>query len=202
MHDYFADDPRSNRERMLDGDWYINDDPTVLDDARRGRRLLDRYNSAFQQGDPNANDILRELVGSLGEDVEVRAPFHIDYGYQIFIGDRTFINCNVVALDVAPIHIGADCQIAPGVQFLTPYHPLDPTSRRDKVEAARPITIEDNVWLGANVLVCPGVTIGENTVVGTGAVVTRDLPPNVLAMGAPARVVKELEDLGGKLPPQ
>ncbi|MGC5164705.1 sugar O-acetyltransferase [Rhodococcus sp. DT1] len=132
------------------------------------------------------------LVGSLGEGAEVRAPLYVDYGYNITIGPRTFVNFGAVMLDVARISIGADVQIGPNVQLLTPTHPLDAELRRAKWEAAEPITIGDNVWLGGGVIVCPGVTIGENTVVGAGAVVTRDLPPNVVAAGVPARVVRQV----------
>jgi maltose O-acetyltransferase len=102
------------------------------------------------------------------------------------------VNFNFVALDVAKITIGEDVQIGPGVQLLTPTHPLEAEPRRKKYEAAKPITIGNNVWLGGGVIVCPGVTIGDNTVVGAGAVVTKDLPANVLAVGNPARVVRQL----------
>lgn len=94
---------------------------------------------------------------------------------------------------MATITIGEDCQIGPNVQLLTPTHPIDPRSRRDKLEAAEPITIEDNVWLGGGVIVCPGVTIGKNSVVGAGAVVTKDIPDNVVAVGNPARVIRTIE---------
>jgi maltose O-acetyltransferase len=116
----------------------------------------------------------------------------MDYGYQTTIGPRTFINFNAVIADVGRVTIGADVQIGPNVQLLTPTHPLDPEIRRSGLEAAEPITIEDNVWLGGGVIVLPGVTIGHDTVVGAGAVVTRDLPPGVLAVGNPARVVRSL----------
>ena len=117
----------------------------------------------------------------------------VDYGENITIGPRTFVNYHLTALDVAVITIGADCQIGPNVQLLTPTHPVEPGPRRDRLEAARPITIGDNVWLGGGVIVLPGVTIGANTVVGAGAVVTRDLPANVVAVGNPARVVRRLD---------
>ena len=107
-------------------------------------------------------------------------------------GARSFVNFGLVALDVTSITIGDDVQIGPNVQLLTPTHPIDPEERRSKVEAAKPITIGDNVWLGGGVIVCPGVTIGANTVVGAGAVVVRDLPANVVAVGNPARVVRNL----------
>ena len=118
---------------------------------------------------------------------------YVDYGSSITIGAGTFVNYGLTALDVAPITIGADCQIGPNVQLLTPTHPVEPQPRRDKLEAAKPITIGDNVWLGGGVIVCPGVTIGDNTVVGAGAVVTRDLPANVVAGGNPARVIRQLQ---------
>lgn len=136
--------------------------------------------------------ILAELLGELGEDAFVKPPLFVDYGEHITIGPRTFINYNLTALDVAPIRIGADCQIGPNVQLLTPIHPVEPQPRKDRWEAAKPITIGDNVWLGGGVIVLPGVTIGANTVVGAGAVVTKALPANVLAIGNPARVIREL----------
>ena len=116
----------------------------------------------------------------------------MDLGYQTSIGGRTFINAGAVILDVARVAIGEACQIGPNVQILTPTHPLDPDPRRDGWEAAEPITIGDNVWLGGGVIVCPGVTIGTDTVVGAGAVVTKDLPDRVLAVGNPARVIRQL----------
>jgi maltose O-acetyltransferase len=106
------------------------------------------------------------------------------------VGTRTFINFGLMALDVAPITIGDDVQIGPNVQLLTPTHPMDPDLRRAKWEAAEPITLADNVWLGGGVIVLPGVTVGANTVVGAGAVVTRDLPGDVVAVGNPARIIR------------
>ncbi|OLF06134.1 maltose acetyltransferase [Actinophytocola xinjiangensis] len=171
---------------MLAGELYLAEDPELVADARRAARLSERYNAT---GD---RDVLAELIGDLGEDVAIRRPFQVDYGYQISIGPRTFVNWGGIFADVAKITIGADVQIGPNVQLLTPTHPLDPETRRAKWEAGEPITLGDNVWLGGGVIVLPGVTIGENTVVGAGAVVTKDLPPNVVAVGNPARVIKQL----------
>jgi len=190
--DYFADDPRTNRERMLAGDLYIADDPESARRAQRALQLADAYHRAAIADMAAARPILAELLGSLGEDAFVKPPLFVDYGEQISIGPRTFINYNLTALDVAPITIGADCQIGPNVQLLTPTHPIEPQPRRDKLEAAKPITLGDNVWLGGGVIVCPGVTIGDNSIIGAGAVVTRDVPPNVIAAGNPARVLREL----------
>ncbi|MFI9487756.1 sugar O-acetyltransferase [Promicromonospora sp. NPDC052451] len=191
-HDYFAGDPRTNHERMVAGDLYIADDPEIERRARRAVALADAYHRAVVADDAGARGLLAELLGTLGEEAFVKPPLFVDYGENIHIGPRTFANYNLTALDVAPITIGADCQIGPGVQLLTPTHPVEPGPRRDKLEAALPITIGDNVWLGGGVVVCPGVSIGDNTVVGAGAVVTRDLPANVVAVGNPARVVREI----------
>lgn len=155
-------------------------------------RLLDRYNRTSIDEAQERRAILSDLLGAVGDGAEIRPPFYCDYGSQIRIGARTFVNFNLVALDVADITIGDDVQIGPSVQLLTPTHPIEPEPRRAKVEAAKPITIGNNVWLGGGVIVCPGVRIGENTVVGAGAVVTRDLPAGVVAVGNPARVIRSV----------
>jgi len=190
--DYFAHDPRTNRQRMLAGDLYIADDPESQARHRRAVRLSDEYHRAFVAEGPEAQNLLDELIGNLGEGAFVRPPLFVDYGEHITIGARSFVNCNLTALDVAPITIGADCQLGPSVELLTPIHPIEPQPRRDKLEGAKPITLGDNVWLGGGVIVCPGVSIGDNSVVGAGSVVTRDIPPNVVAVGNPARVIRSL----------
>ncbi|MFJ2929481.1 sugar O-acetyltransferase [Streptomyces massasporeus] len=190
--DHFADDPRTNLERMLAGDLYIADDPEIARRQQRAMRLAARYLAAYTEDAESARPMLRELLGAVGEGVDLRPPVYVDYGSNISIGARTFVNYNLTALDVARITIGEDCQIGPNVQLLTPTHPVEPEPRRDKLEAARPIVIGDNVWLGGGVIVCPGVTIGDNAVVGAGAVVTRDVPADVVAVGNPARPVRNL----------
>ncbi|HVJ89417.1 MAG TPA: sugar O-acetyltransferase [Labilithrix sp.] len=182
----------SERERMLRGEPYRASDPELARLRRRAMRLTERYNHTSIDAEEERRGILLDLLGSVGDDVEIRPPFCCDYGSQIYIGARTFVNFNLVALDVVKIIIGEDVQIGPNVQLLTPTHPTAPEPRRAKIEAAEPITIGDNVWLGGGVIVCPGVRIGENTVVGAGAVVTRDLPPNVVAIGNPARVIRPI----------
>jgi len=185
-------DGRSQRERMLAGELYIADDPELAADSRHAAKLTALFNTS-DPSDPQARlAVLRELVGSLGEGAEIRPPLRCDYGYQIYIGARSFINYGAVFLDVARITIGEDVQVGPNVQFLTATHPVEAAARRAKWESAKPITIADNVWLGGGVIVLPGVSIQENTVVGAGAVVTRDLPANVVAVGNPARVIRPL----------
>lgn len=185
-------DDRTMHERMLAGEPYIADDPVIAEESRRAQRLTHEINTA----DPNDHDLRRalltDLLGGFGEDSEVRPPFRCDYGYQTTIGARTFANWGLVSLDVATVTIGDDVQIGPGVQLLTATHPIDPGPRRDKWEAAEPIVIGDNVWLGGGVIVCPGVTIGADTVVGAGSVVVQDLPSGVVAVGSPARVIRKV----------
>jgi maltose O-acetyltransferase len=188
-----ADDGRSQRERMLAGDLYIANDPELAAEALRAAELTKAFNDSSPADPVERRRILIELLGSLGEGTEIRPPFHCDYGYHTRVGAGTFVNFGLVALDVAPIHIGDDVQIGPYVQLLTATHPLEPEPRRAKWESAEPIVIADNAWLGGGVIVCPGVTIGADTVVGAGAVVTGDLPARVLAAGVPARVVRQLE---------
>jgi maltose O-acetyltransferase len=185
-------DTRSQRERMLAGDLYFADDPELAQETQRAAELTKAFNDSSPSDPAARRGILLELLGSLGEGTEIRPPFYCDYGLHTHIGAGTFVNFGLVALDVAPIHIGDDVQIGPYVQLLTPTHPLEPESRRAKWESAEPIAIGDNVWLGGGVIVCPGVTIGADTVVGAGAVVTNDLPAGVLAVGTPARFVRSL----------
>jgi maltose O-acetyltransferase len=181
------------RERMLAGELYIADDPELARDGARAMALSHRINTMDPTDGAARRELLTELLGAFGTDSEIRPPFHCDYGYQTFVGARTFVNFGLVCLDVATVAIGDDVQIGPNVQLLTPTHPTAAGPRREKWEAALPITVGDNVWLGGGVIVLPGVTIGANTVVGAGAVVTRDLPANVVAVGNPARIVRQVE---------
>ena len=181
------------RERMLAGELYIADDPELAREATRAMTLSHRINTTDPTDGAALRALFTELLGAFGTGSEIRPPFRCDYGYQTFVGARTFVNFGLVCLDVATVTIGDDVQIGPNVQLLTPTHPTAAGPRRDKWEAALPITIGDNVWLGGGVIVLPGVTIGANTVVGAGAVVTRDLPADVVAVGNPARIVRPVE---------
>lgn len=185
-------DGRTQRERMLAGKLYIADDPELARDNLRAMALMERFNGS-PAGDPNARKrLLDDLLGALGDGSEIRPPLYCDYGYQLHIGARTFVNFGLMALDVARIMIGDDVQIGPNVQLLTPTHPADAKLRRAKWEAAEPITVGDNAWIGGGAIILPGVTVGENAIVGAGAVVTKDVPPNTVAVGNPARVVRSL----------
>jgi maltose O-acetyltransferase len=180
------------RERMLAGELYIADDPDLARDSARAQRLTHQINTMDPADHQRRWELLAELLGAFGEGSDIRPPLQCDYGYQTFVGARCFANWGLISLDVATVTIGDDVQLGPNVQLLTATHPLEPGPRRDRWEAAEPIVIGDNVWLGGGVIVCPGVRIGADTVVGAGGVVARDLPAGVVAVGSPARVVRAL----------
>lgn len=191
--DYFAGDDRTHYERMVARDLYIADDPRIEQESRRAIELAADYGTAYLEDTNAAGAVLQELIGDLGEGVHIRPPLYVDYGHNLTIGEGTFINFGLTALDVAPITIGRNCQIATHVQLLTAWHPVEPGPRRDGLEAASPITIGDNVWIGSGAIVLPGVSIGNNSVIGAGAVVTKDVPAGVVAVGNPARIIKSLD---------
>jgi maltose O-acetyltransferase len=183
------------KQRMLAGELYLANDPELVAERARAAALLEQYNATRDGEGDERTRLLRDLLGELGDDVVVKPTFRCDYGYNLSVGEGTFVNYGCVMLDVVPIRIGAACQLASGVQLLAATHPVDPEARRLGWEYGRPITIGDNVWLGGGgVIVCPGVAIGVDTVVGAGAIVTRDLPAGVVAVGNPARVQREIEE--------
>jgi maltose O-acetyltransferase len=178
------------KDRMLAGQEYIPNDPDLMTDGRRAAELTARYNAELDRG--RRRELMTELLGSFGPNSTIRSDFRCDYGYNVHIGANVFVNWGGVFLDVGRITLGDFVQLGPNVQLLTATHPLGTGRRREGWEGSGPITISDDVWLGGGVIVLPRVTIGAGTVVGAGAVLTRDLPPGVLAVGNPARVVREL----------
>lgn len=178
---------------MLRGALYRPDDPDLV----AGRSACQRLVTAFNATGPDETDarggLLAELLGSFGENSQILPRFCCDYGTNITIGANCFINYDAVFLDCAPITIGNDVQIGPRAQLLTALHPVDDIdARRGGWESAAAITVGNDVWLAAGVIVCPGVSIGSGTVVGAGSVVTRDVPAGVLAAGNPCRVLRPL----------
>ena len=181
------------KRRMLAGELYRANDPELQAELGRCASLVQRYNKTTWPDQPDERrQLLSELLGGLGHDTVIRPPVYFDYGSQTTIGARTFINFGAVILDVGRVSIGDDVQMGPNVQILTATHPLDAATRRAGWESQKPIRIAHGVWLGGGVIVCPGVSIGENAVIGAGAVVTRDIPPNVFGAGNPCRVIREL----------
>jgi maltose O-acetyltransferase len=180
----------SEKEKMLAGELYRADDPELLAERRHCQALLRAYN---QEVDEQARSVLLgELLGRVGDGATIQSPLTCDYGYNIAVGASTFINYGAIILDVVPVVIGDHVQIGTGVQILAADHPRDPQMRRTGVESGSPIMIEDNVWIGSGAIVCPGVTIGSNSVIGAGSVVTRVIPPDVVAAGNPSRVIRSL----------
>ena len=180
------------KDRMLRGELYNGADDEMVADFARAQDLLARYNATAHAEQAVRDAILAELLGSMGDGVVIRPPFRCEYGTPVSVGAGTFMNYDCVMLDVAAITIGAACQVATRVQFLTATHPIDPEPRRLGWESGEPIVVGDNVWLGGGAILCPGVTIGDDTVVGAGAVVTRDLPAGVIAVRTPARILREI----------
>jgi maltose O-acetyltransferase len=178
------------KDRMLAGQEYMVNDPDLIADGRRAAELTARFNAEPDSG--RRRELLTELFGSVGPNVSVRPDIRCDYGYNVHVGANVFVNWGAVLLDVGRITIGDFVQFGPNVQLLTATHPLDAGRRREGWEGSAPITIGDDVWLGGGVIVLPGVTVGARTVVGAGAVVPKDLPEGVLAVGNPARVVREI----------
>lgn len=182
----------SERERMLRGDPYLATDPELVAGRTRARVLWQRYNASSPEDPAGRDRLLRELLGAVGEGVQVEPPFYCDYGTQVRLEDGVFVNMNCVFLDPAPITIGAQAFLGPGVQLLTSTHPLRAAERVAGPESALPVRIGRRVWIGGGAIVCPGVTIGDDTTIGAGSVVVRDVPAGVLAVGNPCRVVRTL----------
>ncbi|KQN79921.1 maltose acetyltransferase [Sphingomonas sp. Leaf67] len=178
----------SNKQQMIAGDLYDAGDPELVADCATAGRWMERYNATLAMDPAERLAILRDGLGSVGDGVNIRPPFHIDYGYNITLGDGVFLNFGCVILDVCAVTIGAKTQIGPGVQILTADHPRDPAVRAQMLEFGRPITIGANVWIGGGALLLPGITVGEDAIIGAGSVVTRDVPAGATVAGNPARV--------------
>ena len=178
---------------MLAGELYRASDSELQTMTRRARRLSRTYNYETTEEAPERRvEILRELFGAVGEHIEIEPPFFCDYGSHTYIGDKFYMNSGGVVLDCAEVRIGESVFCGPRVQILTAMHPLNGAERSAGAEFAKPVTIGSHVWIGAGSIICPGVTIGDGTTIGAGSVVTRDIPANVLAVGNPCRVLREI----------
>ncbi len=173
---------RSERDKMIAGDLYHAEDPELVALRERGRLAMARYNAG------NEPSVLREIFAHLGEDATPRAPFFFEYGFNISIGRRSFLNFNCVLLDVTPITIGENSQIGPAVQIYAADHPRDPSVRRLGLENGRPVTIGSNVWIGGGAILLPGITVGDDAIIGAGSIVTRSVPAGATVVGNPARL--------------
>lgn len=138
--------------------------------------------------------VIRELLGSMGETINILPGFHCDNGKNIHVGEDFLANYNVTILDIAPVHIGDHCMIGPNTLITTVGHPISPKGRRQKLAFGKAVTIGDDVWIGGNVTILPGVTIGNNVIVAAGAVVTKDVPDNCVVAGIPAKIIRQIEN--------
>ena len=179
----------SERDKMVRGEPHNAGDPELMDARIRARELTQRLDAHDPTDTDGERVLLLELLGALGTNSTIVPPFRCDYGSNIHIGDRVFVNVGCVFLDGAPITIADDVQIGPLVQLLTADHPRDPAERAAGLEFSRAISIGPRTWLGGGVIVLPGVQIGADVTVGAGSVVTRSLPDGVTAVGNPCRVI-------------
>lgn len=187
------DDPRSEYDKLLAGDWYRYRLSAELGAITAAGHEASRRIAELYREDPESGlALLRETLGGFGEGADFRPPFYVEYGAHLSVGERSFINTGFMVIGGGRVTIGADVLVGPEARFYTSNHPTEPELRRQGWERALPITVQDNVWFGGSVVVCPGVTIGANSVIGAGSVVTRDIPAGVFAAGSPARVIREL----------
>lgn len=181
----------TEREKRDRGQWYdANNDSELLAERLRARELVYDFNHTRPGDDARQRDLLERLLGHVGENATILAPLSVDCGYLVSIGDGSFVNYGAYFMDGAPIRVGSNVFIGPSCGFYTAQHPLIPAERNLGLERALPITIEDDCWLGGDVKVLAGVTIGRGSTIGAGSVVTRDVPPGVVAAGNPCRVLR------------
>lgn len=178
---------RTQKQHMLAGELYTAADAEIQSDQAAARAWMERYNGAVGLSPAQRHGLLVERLRAVGRDVAIRPPFFCDYGTNLSVGDGVFMNFNCVVLDVVEVVIGDGTQIGPGVQILTADHPRDPAVRAQGLEFGRPIRIGRNVWIGGGALLMPGVTVGDDAIIGAGSVVTRGVAPGARVMGNPAR---------------
>lgn len=179
-------EPATEREKMIAGRLYDPGDPELVAERKRSQALMRDYNATVY-GDDTRSALLTALLGTLPARVAIRAPFYVDYGWNIALGEGVFLNYGCVLLDVCPIRIGDGTQVGPMTQILTADHPRDGETRAAGLEFGRPVTIGRNVWIGGGAILLPGVTVGDDAVIGAGAVVTRDVAEGTTVAGNPAR---------------
>ena len=183
---------KTEREKMLAGELYKAWDEELVALRNRARRLTRAFNQSTEEQGEERTALLKELFGGTGANIAIEPPFYCDYGGNIYAGNNFFMNFDCVILDVARVDIGENVMCGPKVQIYTATHPLQASERVKGPELARPIKIGNNVWIGGGAIICPGVTIGDNTTIAAGSVVVKDIPANVLAGGNPCKVIKEI----------
>ena len=184
----------NQKERMMANLPYSSWLDGLSEERMETKKKLFEYNNTPPDQEEKKMDMLKDILGKTGDWVKIESPFHCDYGYNIEVGEWFFANYNFIVLDVGKVRIGNDVMFGPNVGIYTAGHPIHPDSRKSGYEYGIDVTIGNNVWVGGSVCIMPGVTIGDNVVIGAGSVVTKDIPANVIAVGNPCRVVREITE--------
>ena len=184
---------RTEKQKMLQGELYEPWDPQLIEERKQARYLTRKLNLTTEEEGEERDEAIRKLFGSTGESVTIEPSFRCDYGYNIHVGNHFFANFGCVILDVCEVRFGENCMLAPGVHIYTATHPINPIERNKGPEFGKPVIIGNNCWIGGGAIINPGVTIGDNVVIASGAVVTKDVPSNVVVGGNPARIIKEID---------
>lgn len=179
-------------QKMIEGKTYNPYDQKLVALRVKSRTLCDLYNASPQDNPANRWNIIKELFGSVGEGSKLNSPFYCDYGFNIHVGTNFYANYNCIFLDVSEIRIGNNVMLGPGVHIYTATHPIDKDERKAKLESGKKVIIGNDVWIGGNSIINPGIKIGDNVVIGSGSVVTKDLPSNIVAAGNPCRIIRYL----------
>lgn len=182
------------RERMQNGQIYTDLEEGLPQERLYGKELVYDYNLTRPSEEEKRNEILKRLFGHVGKNIWIEPPLRVAYGNRTYIGDNFYANFNLVLVDDINIFIGNNVMFAPNVTISTTGHPIHPNLRKNGEQFSFPVKIEDNVWIGSGVVILPGVTIGENSVIGAGSVVTKDIPKNVVAVGNPCKVLRPITD--------
>jgi maltose O-acetyltransferase len=188
------DQMETEKEKMLAAEMYDATDPQLAAERQRARDLCKSLNESHDNEQELRNRIIRELFGSAGDAVWIEPPFYCDYGSNISLGSKVFLNFNCIILDPAAVIIGSNVLLGPSVQIYTATHPMSASERLNYLEFARPVKVGSDVWVGGGAIICPGVRIGTKSVIGAGSVVTHDIPAGVFASGNPCRIIRELND--------
>jgi maltose O-acetyltransferase len=183
---------KTEKQKMLAGELYLADDPELVAQSKQASRLLRRYNATTEEQKLQRQQILQELFGQAGKKLTIVPPFHCDYGCHIYAGNGLYMNYGCVILDCNTVEIGENVLCGPYVQIYAAYHPTEPEIRLSGRELAAPVKIGNNVWIGGSAIICPGVTIGDNTTIGAGSVVVKNIPANVVAAGNPCQIIRHL----------
>lgn len=184
---------KTEKQKMLEGVLYNPLDAELSRDRLKARLLMGELNNSREDEAEKRNEILKKLLPDAGANLWLQPPFYCDYGYNIVTGDGVFFNFNCVVLDVMQVRIGSRTLFGPNVQVYTATHPVGYRERAEGLEFAKPVTIGEDVWIGGSAVICPGVIIGDRSVIGAGSVVTRDVPSDVFAAGNPCKVIHRLE---------